>query len=439
MALALLITGPGTHVASWRHPDARAGKAMDFEYFKGVAQAAERACYDMLFLADNLYINHRGSDIDRRYPRHAWPEFEPLTLLAALSTATNQIGLAATISTTYSSPYTTARAFASLDHLSGGRAGWNVVTSQSDMEASNFGFDLHAQHVERYARAAEYVDVVRKLWDSWEEDALIADKKSGIALDATKMHTINHDGPFYKVQGPLNISRPPQGHPLIIQAGSSDAGQDVAASVADIVFTAQDSLSSAQKFYASLKGRVEKLGRSRNSVVLMPGIFAIVGETEHEAKRKFDALQDLIDPVVGVALLSNLLGANLEGIDVDMPLPPIEETNASKSRLEMIRRMGADEHLTAREIYTRMAPARGHLTIVGSAERVADTMAEWCRDDAADGFMLVPGMMPQAQDDFDSLVLPILRQRGLLRTSYVGSTLREHLGLAKPANAFRPD
>ncbi len=437
MALALLLTSTGTHVASWRHPDAPTDRATDFSWFAEVAKYAEASVYDLLFIADSLYVNHRGAGIDRRHPRHAHLEFEPLTLLAALAVVTQRIGLAATVSTTYSSPYTVARAFASLDHLSGGRAGWNVVTSQSDMEAGNYGLDIHAQHSDRYARAADFVDAVTKLWDSWEEGALIADRASGQAIDPSKFHTIGHRGPFFSVEGPLNISRPPQGHPVVIQAGSSGPGQDLAAWTADLVFTAQESKASAQTFYRSVKGRAAAAGRSPAALIVMPGVFAIVGETEAEAQEKFAALQDLIEPAVGVSFLADLLGeVDLTKIDVDQPLPPLADTNASKSRLEMIRRMGLEEHYTIREAYTRLAPARGHLTLIGAAEQIADTLCDWHSDGAADGFMLVPGLMPQAQSDFDRLVLPILRDRGVARTSYGADTLRGNLGLAAPANRF---
>ena len=435
MTMALLLTGTGTHVAAWRHPSTPVGNAMNLEYFIGIAKAAEKCDYDLLFIADNLYVNHQGADVDRRYPRHAWPDFEPLTLLAALSAVTSKIGLAATVSTTYSSPYNVARAFASLDHLSGGRAGWNIVTSQSNMEASNFGFDLHAQHADRYARAAEFVDVTIKLWESWEKDAVLANKAQGIALDPSKLHTINHKGKFYDVQGPLNISRSPQGRPVLIQAGSSDAGQDLAAEVADIVFTAQDGKAGAQRFYKSIKGRLQRFGRTEDQLLVMPGVFAVVGKTDAEAQEKFDSLQELIDPAVGLSLLGGILGdLDLSEIDVDKPLPPVADTNASKSRLEMVQRMGADEHLTVRELYTRLAPARGHLTLVGSAEYVADTMMQWQRDEAADGFMLVPGMMPASMNDFNDLVLPILSERGVIKTGDSGKTLRERLGLPEPVS-----
>lgn len=437
MPLALLLTTTGTHSAGWRHPGVQTDAATDFSYFRRIAENAERSRYDLLFIADSLYMSHGERGGARRYPRHPHLEFEPLTLLSALSVVTRNIGLAATLSTTYSAPYTTARTFASLDHLSGGRAGWNVVTSQSDLEARNYGLDIHEQHADRYARAAEYVDVVRRLWDSWEESALIGDKETGVAVDTRKLHTLNHRGKYYAVQGPLNAPRPPQGHPVIIQAGSSGPGQDLAAASADIVFTAQANKSNAQQFYRSLKGRLAARGRSPDSLIVMPGVYAVVGESEKEAQEKFAELQSLVHPEVGLELLAKLLGkADFDSIDIDQPLPPIADVNTSKSRLDMIRAMGLDEKVTVREIYTRLAPGRGHYTLVGSAQRVAETLMDWHRDDAADGFMLIPGVMPQAQDDFDRLVLPILRERGVARREYQGTTLRENLDLPKPTNSF---
>ena len=436
MPLALVLTATGTHTAAWRHPDVPTDRATDFSYFRAIAENAERSRYDLLFIADSLYMNHSDRGGARRYPRYPYLAFEPLTLLSALSTVTRNIGLAATISTTYSSPYATARTFASLDHLSGGRAGWNLVTSQSDLEARNYGLDAHPQHAERYARAAEYVDVVRRLWDSWEEDALIGNKETGIAVDPTKLHALNHKGEHYAVQGPLNAPRPPQGNPVIIQAGSSGPGQDLAAASADIVFTVQRDKSSAQKFYRSLKDRLKAHGRSPDSMIIMPGIYAVVGDTEKEAQEKFAELQSLVHPEVGLELLAKQLGlTDFSNIDIDKPLPPIGDINTSKSRLDQIRTMGL-EGLTVREIYMRLAPGLGHHLLIGSAQRVADTLIDWQRDGAADGFMLIPGVMPQAQNDFDRLVLPILQERGVVRREYQGTTLRENLGLPKPRNSF---
>jgi len=438
MALGLLMAdGIGTHIAAWRHPDSTVGRVLDVNHYKAIAQSAERSFYDFLFFADSLYVNKTASDVDRCYPRKGHPELDPMLLLAALSAATDKIGLASTVSTTYSHPYATARAFATLDHLSGGRAGWNVVTSHSDLEAQNYGVESHPEHAVRYTRATEYVEVVKRLWDSWEEGAVIGDKASGVAVDPSRLHALNHKGPNYSVKGPLNITRPPQGHPIVIQAGASGPGQDLAAAISDIVFTAQETKAGAQAFYRSLKGRLPALGRRAEDVLIIPGVFVSVGETEAEAQAKFAALQELIDPKAGLQLLAHLIGdVDPATIDIDKPLPPVADSNASKSRLEMIRKLGADETVTVREIYARLAPAKGNPSLIGSAEMVADTLQDWYEDGAADGFMLLPGLTPQSQNDFDRLVLPILRERGVAKSAYTGQTLREHLGLPKPPNSF---
>ena len=437
MKLALLLTGTGSHIASWRAPEAPVDRATDIDWFVEVARKAEAACYDLLFIADSVYVNDAGPAAEYRHPRHAHLSLEPLTLLSALSMVTRDIGLGATISTTYSAPYTVARAMASLDHISHGRAGWNVVTSQSNLEARNFGLELHADHAERYARAGEFVDAVKALWDSWEEDALVADRASGVAVDPAKLHRVEHKGAFFSVAGPLNTPRPPQGHPLIIQAGSSGPGQALAAATADIVFTAQESKQQAQAFYRGIKRQAAEAGRDPAQVVVMPGVMAVVAETRAAAEDRFAALQGLIDPRAGLALLGNLLGdIDLSTLDLDAPMPFIADTNASKSRLEMMRRMGIGEHLTVRQAYEALAPGRGHLTLIGSAEEVADTLCDWHADEAADGFMLVPAVAPQAQDDFARLVLPILRERGVAQARYDGGDLRTKLGAARPANRF---
>ncbi|WP_190287292.1 LLM class flavin-dependent oxidoreductase [Novosphingobium sp. LASN5T] len=438
MKLALLMTGTGTHIASWRMAGAPVGRATDVGWFAEVARKAEQACYDMLFIADSLYVNDHPTGMELRHPRHAHLSLEPVTLLAALAMVTDRIGLAATISTTYNAPYGVARALASLDHISRGRAGWNVVTSQSDLEARNHGVDLHAGHAERYARAGAFVDVVKGLWDSWEEDAVLGDQTAGVAVDPGRFHRLDHRGDFFSVAGPLNVPRPPQGHPLVIQAGSSGPGQALAASSADVVFTAQEDKANARRFYAGMKDQAAAAGRDPDQLVVMPGVMAVVAETQGEAEDRFASLQSLIHPKAGVALLSNLLGdIDLSNLDVDGPMPAIDQTNASKSRLEMMHRMGITQGMTVRQAYEALAPGRGHLTLVGSARDVADTLCDWHADGAADGFMLVPAVVPYAEDEFAKRVIPLLRQRGVSQSEYGSGTLRQMLGVATPANRFR--
>jgi N-acetyl-S-(2-succino)cysteine monooxygenase len=363
--------------------------------------------------------------------------FEPLTLLSALSAVTEHIGLVATASTTYNEPYHLARKFASLDHLSGGRAGWNIVTSSQDAEARNFNRDHHMDHALRYERAREFVRVTTGLWDSWDDDAFLRDKESGVYVDPDKVHVLNHKDKHFSVRGPLNVARPVQGYPVLVQAGASEDGQDFAAQAAEVIFTAQPTLAEAQAFYAGIKGRLAKYGRSPDQLKIMPGIFAVVGQTEQEAKEKYDQLQDLIDPIVGLSLLSGLVGnVDLSGYPLDGPLPELPETNNNKSRLKLVQDLAGREKLTIRQLYLAVAGARGHRTIWGTPVQIADQLEEWFINDAADGFNIMPPYLPGGLDDFVELVVPELRRRGLFRTEYEGRTLRENLGLIRPTSQF---
>ena len=424
------------HLAAWRHPDA--WSPLNFAQFRYLAQTAERAKFDMVFLADQLgfEVNRsQGSEVLKRGGRGG--SFEPLTLLSALSAVTEHIGLVATASTTYDEPYHIARKFASLDYLSGGRAGWNVVTSYSEAGALNFNRDHHMEHALRYERAREFLQVVTGLWDSWDDDAFIGDKASGVYFDPDKLHVLNHKGKHFSVRGPLNVTRPPQGYPVIVQAGASDDGRDFAASTAEVVFTAQPTLKEAQAFYADIKSRLASYGRSPDQLKIMPGIFAVIGKTEAEAKKKYDQLQELIDPRVGLSLLSRLVGnVDLSNYPLDGPLPDLPETNGQKSRLKLVQDLAGKENLTIRELYLAVAGARGHRTIWGTPEQIADQLEEWFVNDAADGFNIMPPCLPGGLDDFVEQVVPILQRRGLFRTEYEGRTLRENLGLARPVNQF---
>jgi FMN-dependent oxidoreductase (nitrilotriacetate monooxygenase family) len=430
MVLSLLTPGPGHHLSAWRHPKAPVGADLNFQYYASVAQMAEREVYDMLFLADSLALPF---NLESRYPLH-FPPFEPLTLLSALAAVTSRLGLAGSISTTYTAPFTVARMVASLDQLSAGRAAWNVVTSMFDNEARNFGAEGHLLHQHRYRRAREYVDVVKALWDSWEDDAIIGDKAGARAFDQSKIHEIDHKGEFFSVAGPLNLPRPPQGHPVIVQAGASGPGQDLSAAVADVVFTAQNDLASAQDFYRGLKGRMATFGRSPDELRVLPGLMPIVGRTKAEAQAKFDALQELVGDEEVLGMLSKLMGdVDLTGVDLDGPLPDdLPESNATKSRADMFHTMSQKDHLTVRQLCQIMAGARGHYLLVDSAEAIANEMELWFREGGADGFNLMPALMPSDLEDFNTLVLPILRQRGVVKTAYIGHTLRENLGLARP-------
>ncbi|MGE0280856.1 MAG: LLM class flavin-dependent oxidoreductase [Rhizobiaceae bacterium] len=432
--LGAFLPGGGQHIAAWRHPDSPADGATNFEFHKRLAQTAERGLFDAYFLADSLSVGLGG----REGGNAKIAGFEPVTLFSALAPLTKKIGFIATASTTYEEPYTLARKFASLDLISNGRAGWNVVTSAGDDTARNFNRDIQPAHADRYDRAREHVETVTALWDSWEDDAFLRDKDSGRFYDTGKVHDINHKGAHFSVKGPLNVPRPVQGHPVVVQAGQSEDGRKLAAHSAEVIFTAHQNLASAQEFYRDIKNRVRAAGRNPDHVLIMPGVAPFVGRTEAEAREKYQRLNDLILPEDGVALLNGLAGQTLDlkGYPLDGPLPKSTETEGMKSRQALIRQI-ADEHsFTIRQLYQWVATARGHYTIVGSAEQVADQLESWFRHEAADGFNILPPWLPTALDDFVDLVIPELQRRGLFRTAYEGSTLRDNLGLPRPVNPW---
>ncbi|MFZ4285811.1 LLM class flavin-dependent oxidoreductase [Variovorax sp. HJSM1_2] len=435
LSLGAFLYPTGHHIAAWRHPDSPAGAGVNFKHYAALAQAAEAAKFDLVFLADG--VGTRGDDVDflSRTAHSYQAQFEPITLLSALSSVTERIGLVATASTSFNEPYHVARKFASLDHLSGGRAGWNLVTSSSAHEARNFNREEHLAHADRYGRASEFADVVAALWNSWEDDAFSVDKAAGRFYNPAKRHVPHHKGEHFSVQGPLNVPRSPQGHPVLVQAGSSEAGKELAARTAEAVFTAQQTLADAVDFYADLKGRLAKYGREDNELKVLPGVFPVVGHSESEAREKFEQLQALIDPVVGLALVSGLTGGfDLSAYPLDGPIPPLPETNASKSRQQLMIDLARRENLSIRQLYQRVAGARGHWQLVGTPEQIVDQLEERWRHFGADGYNIMAPVLPGGLSDFISLVLPELRRRGLFRTEYSGSTLREHLGLKRPAH-----
>ncbi|MBD1381069.1 LLM class flavin-dependent oxidoreductase [Metabacillus arenae] len=426
MHLNLFLMSLGHHEAAWRHPLSEVKKTLDFDYYKEIALKAEQAKFDSLFLADRYSISRQAVKYGD------WGGLEPLTLLSALAVVTHRIGLIATVSTTFNEPYNIARRFASLDHLSGGRAGWNVITSGTEQEAQNFNLDSIPEHGERYKRAKEFVDVTTKLWNSWEEDALIMDKITGVYANNNKIHEIEHDGKNFKVRGPLNISRSPQGQPVIVQAGSSGDGIEFAAQYAEAVFTAQQSLKDAQVFYSRLKSSAVKYGRSKENLIVLPGICPIVGETETEAKEKEAELHSLTNSEYGMIQLSNRIGIDLSSYPLDGPLPTLTNTRQIKghqSRTQLIKELAEKESLTIRQLLLRLAGGRGHYTIAGSPKQIADELEEWFTNGAADGFNIMPQLMSGGLDDFINLVVPELQSRGLFRTEYGSQTLRGNLGL----------
>ncbi|WP_439885097.1 LLM class flavin-dependent oxidoreductase [Pseudomonas syringae] len=432
MKLGAFLMATGHHVAAWRHPDVPANAGLDFKHYRHLAQVAEAAKFDALFVADSVAA--ATGDIACRMARS--DHFEPLTLLSALSAVTDHIGLIATATTTYNEPYHVARKFASLDHLSGGRVGWNLVTSDAAAEAQNFGRSEHVGHAERYSRAREFHQVVTGLWNSWADDAFTRDKASGQYYDPAKVQVLNHQGEHFSVKGPLNVARSPQGQPVVVQAGSSEVGRDLAAQTAEVVFTAQTSLASAQAFYADIKGRLEAYGRNADSLKIMPGVLIVVAETEALAREKFESFQDLVEPEVGVALLGRMLGNfDLSGYPLDGPLPELPLTDSGqRSRQKLLTELAEQEHLNLAQLGRRIAGGRGHYSLIGTPEQVADELQRWFEQGAADGFNVLVPHLPGGLEDVARLLVPELQRRGLFRTEYEGTTLRENLGLQRPIN-----
>lgn len=432
MSLALLFGAAGSHPASWLHPEARLSQPTALAVYTHAARTAERGLFDLFFIAD--------TPAARTENLHAWSRFpmfmnvlEPVTLLTALAGVTTRIGLGGTVSTSFSEPYNVARQFASLDHLSAGRAAWNVVTSANDYAARNFGHAKLAPHAERYARAGEFVDVVRALWDTWDDDAFVLDRAAGLYFDPGAQHPVHHDGPFFKIDGALNMARPPQGHPVIIEAGASEAGQELAARTAEIVFSSNASAPDSKCFTDGLKARMAKYGRAPSQMKVLTGLPIVLAETDQEAADAQARLQELVHPDVGRFRLGMDLETDLSDLPIDEPIPEDRiptSANFHKGFFEDILRIMRDGRPTLREVYLRYE--RGRKTITGSPMRIADIMEEWFTTGAADGFMLQFHIMPHGLEMFVDRVVPELQRRGLMRREYAGATLRENLGLGRP-------
>lgn len=441
LRLGAFIMATGHHIAAWRHPGSQADSGTNIDHYVEVAKTAERGLFDQVFVADTPGLSYSGSEeAFRRQGRVSW--FEPVTLWAALSAVTKHIGFVATASTTYESPYLLARKFASLDHISKGRAAWNVVTTGAENVYGNFGLARHPDPAKRYEIAREFVDVVKGLWDSFDDDAFIRDKASGVYFDPKKLHRLNHKGDHFSVTGPLNIGRPPQGYPVIVQAGSSEDGRELAAATAEAIFTAWTSLEEAQAFYRDVKGRLPRYGRKPDELLVLPGISPVIGRTQEEAEAKWQTLQDLIHPAVGLAILQPFWqGEDLTRWDLDAPPPYYPELpEGINSRLHVVIQLAKRDKLTVKELYQYLGGARGHWVVVGTPEKIADVMQEWFENGAADGFNVMPPVLPESLNEFVDLVVPELQRRGLFRTAYEGTTLRENLGLRRPTSSYlHPD
>jgi FMN-dependent oxidoreductase (nitrilotriacetate monooxygenase family) len=427
----LFLHDTGHHEASWRLPGADPYANLSLAAHQHLARVAEDAKFDSVFLADSPVL---WSDPGRRPSG----KLEPTLLLASLAASTSRIGLIATASTSYNEPYNLARRFASLDHLSGGRAGWNIVTTAGEAAARNFGLEDQPLHKARYERADEFLDVSTKLWDSWADDAIVADKDAGVHARRDRVRGIGHHGTYFRVDGPLNVPRSPQAYPLLVQAGSSEDGRDFAAKWAEAVFTAQPTLAESQEFYADLKRRAAAAGRNPAHVVILPGIVPVIGDTEAEARELDAELDRLIGPQYALVQIAQTLRVDPDRLRLDEPLPadlpPEEEIEGAKSRRTLIVDWARRDNLTVRQLIGKLGGGRGHRTFTGTPLQIADTIQHYFENGAADGFNIMPAVLPSGIEAFAGQVVPILQERGLFRTAYTGATLREHYGLPRPAN-----
>ncbi|MFI6165859.1 LLM class flavin-dependent oxidoreductase [Nocardia sp. NPDC051052] len=436
LSLNAFIYPGGHHEAAWRHPDSQPGRIYDVDYYQEIGRTAEAAKLDAVFFAD-------GPALRTNVKHNAGSGLEPITLLTAIAAATTRLGLIATASTTYYEPYNLARLFSTLDHLSRGRAGWNIVTTGTDLAAANFGLDKHPDHAERYARAREFVDAVVALWDSWEDDAILLDQESGVYADPDKIHPIDFVGEHLRVRGPFNAPRTPQGYPVLVQAGASNEGRSFAGKYAEAIFTAHQRLEDAQAFYADIKAQAQGFGRNPEHVKILPGISPFIGDTEAAAKRLEREFNELTVPEYGLTQLENIVGKSLRHLPLDETVPVDlfddagDVTDNARSRLQVVAGIVQRERPTVRGLLHKLAGARGHRVFAGTPEQVADTIEEWFRSGAADGFNVMPPYYPGGLEVFAETVVPILQERGLFRTEYTGTTLRDHLGLPRPAGRSR--
>jgi FMN-dependent oxidoreductase (nitrilotriacetate monooxygenase family) len=432
LKLGAFLRPASIHTAGWRYPGAFTDANFNFAHQRRFAETLERGCFDALFMADHLALLNMPMAALQRSATVT--SFDPLTLLPALAALTQHIGLLATASTTYNDPYHVARKFASLDHLSGGRAGWNLVTSANPDEARNFGRKEHLEHDERYRRGREFFDVVTGLWDSWADDAFLRDAESGIFFDPQKLYPLEHEGDYFSVHGALNVARPVQGWPVIVQAGASEAGRQLAAETAEVVFGSSSELEAAKAYYADVKGRLVGEGRERDHLKVLPGCFVVVGDSVEEARAKKATLDSLVHAESAIATLSVLLGSDASKFDLDSPLPEVPESNASRSARQKLIDIAERDGMTVRQLAQMVGGSFGTLEMVGTPRTIADQMEIWLEEEACDGFNIMFPYLPGGLDDFVERVVPELQDRGLFRRRYEGTTLRENLGLPRPEN-----
>ncbi|WP_397452345.1 LLM class flavin-dependent oxidoreductase [Pseudomonas sp. NA-150] len=435
--LGAFLMGVGHHASAWRAAGVDPANLTRPAYYKALAQTAERGKFDFVFFADRQALSDRyGNNLQTSVRYLTSPRLDPVALLGLLAGATSHIGLAATASTTFNDPFALARTFATLDHLSEGRIGWNIVTSTNDGEALNYSRDPILDHEVRYRRAREFVELALGLWDSWEDDVFIHDKEKGEFANPDRVHYLNHSGEFFDVRGPLNVPRSPQGRPVLIQAGSSDTGQDFAASVADVIFTAQPDLAKAQAFYSNVNQRLLAQGREAGSLKIMPGVMPFVGRSREEAQERFAELEEKVHPLAGLALLSDSMNHDLSIYPLDEPLPDVKDIRGNQSRFKLVQEVSQREGLTLRQLGKRFGGSRSHRVLAGTASSIADDLEHWFTSHACDGFNVMPPYLPDSLTDFVDQVVPELQRRGLFRREYQGTTLREHLGLTRPSSRF---
>src|SRR5690242_11583532 len=424
MHFGVFVLGTGNHAAGWRY-DGAATSNNDLSVIQEIARQAERGKFDLLFVSDGLVMDPGD------HPSFLC-RFEPTTLISVLSASTRYIGLGATVSTSFNEPYNVARIFASIDHISRGRAAWNVVTSSQTRAALNFSRDRHMDHELRYEVAQEFVNVVKGLWDCWDDGAIVADKATGRYIDPEKVRPLDHQGRFFQVKGPINMARSPQGHPVIIQAGGSPSGLELAARTADVVFSVVQELGAAKAAYADLKGRMAKYGRSPDQLAVLPGMMPIIGRTREEAREKLAKLQSWLTPTNAAVLVASRIGYDVSGHPLDGPVPPPPASfEGGRTFTNVLYERAKRENMTLRDLYNLTAAARGHWVVCGTPDTIADTLEEWFLEGAADGYNVLPPYFPGAFDDFVDLVVPELQRRGLFRRDYEGTTLRDHFGLKR--------